>query len=112
MSAPEHGEIRKAIAPHCGYAWFPIPHLNQYQKVLALSQKQANKANLGEWAWSFTPNYPEDLNACAVFERALTLKERKRFFLELQETNGTMGCVFANGMARCIAFMKAKGISP
>lgn len=63
---------RIAIAQVRGYREFPIPHLNNEQKAWALSQEQANTVTLGQWLWSLTPNYLNDLNAMHEAWRSLT----------------------------------------
>lgn len=62
------------------------------------------------------PNYPEDLNACAEFEKTLTedeLEAYREHISELLNDTARIGLGFtAKPKIRCIAYLKTKGILP
>lgn len=59
------------------------------------------------------PNYPEDFNACAEFEKTLTSAERFTYIVELNKLCGDEpSSVWATARQRCLAYLKTKGILP
>lgn len=63
---------------------------------------------------SVIPDYPNDLNCCAEFEKTLTHKEREEFISALRRiatssSSSHWNCATATARQRCIAFLKTKG---
>lgn len=71
------------------------------------------------------PNYPEDLNACAEFEKTLNKAEQDAYWCHIVnlcneaareqkkfELVGIFYQITATARQRCIAFLKTKGIIP
>lgn len=60
------------------------------------------------------PNYPEDLNACAEFERTLLGPPnrliRQQYRRELDSIRGATPIWHTTAEQRCIAFLKVKGV--
>lgn len=60
--------MRVSIAEACGYKWFSCS-ANENQKILALSQEDADTVTLGQWVWHLAPPYPSCLNAMHEAEK-------------------------------------------
>lgn len=59
------------------------------------------------------PNYPEDLNACAEFEKMMTDEEHNRYRAHLYGmTFNPRECFSATARQRCLAYLKTKRIIP
>lgn len=66
----DESKIRIACAETLGYQLFPSPH-NSDQKILALSQEEADSLSIGRWVWALTPDFLHDANAALLLvERA------------------------------------------
>lgn len=63
------------------------------------------------------PNYPEDLNACAVFERKMTDEDAEAYLehlnvacgADVEKGESSFVPYFATARQRCVAFLMAKG---
>ena len=58
------------------------------------------------------PDYPEDLNACAEFEKTLTDKELWQIDAILFNLPDCRAPFVATARQRCLAYLKTKGIIP
>ena len=58
------------------------------------------------------PNYPEDLNACAEFEKTLTNEELWQIDAILFNLPDCRAPFVATARQRCLAYLKTKGLIP
>lgn len=116
-------EIRIKVAESLGAKWHSVLTTPKIERlVLAFRQW----TDLGANRWDLpdgrvlshdVPNYPEDLNACAEFEAALTDEERRSYFFHLfgtqrLEDGDLWKAVSATARQRCQAYLKTKGLLP
>lgn len=109
-------QIRIAVAEACGWKKEYI-HGNGIDDEVWICPK-TNQCWLAEDA--ALPDYLNDLNACAEFEKTLTDKEHFSFRKHLWDIVIKLGpedtwdrqFVSADAKTRCIAYLKTKGIIP
>lgn len=98
-------EIRIKVAEACGWKINPAKHT---AKILDWIHTES------ECTGYFPPNYPEDLNACADFEKTISPDQQNQYIMELGKVCCVRGfnIVTATARQRCLAFLKTKGILP
>ena len=111
-------EIRIKVAESLGAKWHSVLTTPKIERlVLAFRQW----TDLGANRWDLpdgralshdVPNYPEDLNACAEFEKTLTDKELWQIDAILFNLPDCRAPFVATARQRCLAYLKTKGIIP
>ena len=103
-------QMRIAIADACGIAVYEEPDGSGLWSCkgsykTGISKEHAQRVSL--------PNYLNNLNACAEFEKTLTDEEHNHYRAHIYGmTFNPRECFSATARQRCIAFLKTKGIIP
>lgn len=100
-------EIRIAIAESLGF--------KRNEKLDLWRKGNKDYFNCGSRCYAQLPNYPEDLNACAEFERSLGVDEKTEYCVQLRKVIDCLpGAIFAfvtaSALQRCEAFLRTKNL--